>query len=65
MFEGSWHVTGDGRELNLSFVANFDFGVPSMESIVNPVVVRVLRHAMSEIVSKLFDEQWWMHDSFL
>lgn len=54
IFEGAWRVDEDEDDLILTFTADFDFGVPSMESIVNPVALRVLRHAMSEIVSKLF-----------
>jgi ribosome-associated toxin RatA of RatAB toxin-antitoxin module len=54
VFEGAWRVDEDDGNLVLTFTANFDFGVPSMESIVNPVALRVLRHAMSEIVSKVF-----------
>ncbi|MFE6862135.1 type II toxin-antitoxin system RatA family toxin [Nocardia sp. NPDC057668] len=54
VFDGAWRVDEDENGLILTFTAEFDFGVPSMESIVNPVALRVLRYAMSEIVSKLF-----------
>jgi len=54
VFEGNWHVGGVDDDLLLTFTAIFDFGVPSMEAIVNPVAVRVLRHAMAEIIRKLF-----------
>ncbi|MGN2637871.1 SRPBCC family protein [Nocardia takedensis] len=54
VFEGAWRVDEVDGDLILTFTAEFDFGVPSMESIVNPVALRVLRHAMSQIVSKLF-----------
>ncbi|CAM4404801.1 SRPBCC family protein [Nocardia ninae] len=55
-FEGSW-VAADGDEpdeVKLVFRADFDFGVPSLESIVAPVAVRVLTQTMSNIVLQVF-----------
>jgi ribosome-associated toxin RatA of RatAB toxin-antitoxin module len=55
LFEGDWVISqADGDQALLVFTATFDFGVPSLESIIDPVAVRVLRQAMSAIISKLF-----------
>jgi ribosome-associated toxin RatA of RatAB toxin-antitoxin module len=55
VFEGDWVVsTRDGHVL-LTFTAHFDFGVPSLEAIIEPVAIRVLRQAMGRIIGKLFD----------
>ncbi|MFF0488552.1 SRPBCC family protein [Nocardia sp. NPDC004068] len=55
-FEGSWSAReGDeADEVRLLFEAVFDFGVPSLESIVAPVAVRVLTQTMSNIVLQVF-----------
>jgi len=54
-FEGDWVITqADGDEVLLTFNATFDFGVPSLESIIDPVAIRVLRQAMSAIITKIF-----------
>lgn len=54
-FEGDWVITqADSDEVLLTFTAAFDFGVPSLESIIDPVAIRVLRQAMSAIISKIF-----------
>ncbi|WP_024806413.1 type II toxin-antitoxin system RatA family toxin [Nocardia sp. BMG51109] len=55
-FEGSWSTReGDeAGEVRLLFEAAFDFGVPSLESIVAPVAVRVLTQTMSNIVLQVF-----------
>lgn len=58
VFEGDWVVSSRGpepeSEVLLTFTASFDFGVPSLEAIIEPVAVRVLRQAMGRIIGKLF-----------
>ena len=55
LFEGDWVISqSQGDEVRLTFNATFDFGVPSLESIIDPVAIRVLRQAMSAIISKIF-----------
>jgi hypothetical protein len=55
VFHGDWVIeeAGDGEVL-LTFKATFDFGVPSLEAIIDPVAIRVLRTAMSRIIGQMF-----------
>jgi hypothetical protein len=55
-FRGSWTVldSAETGEVRLLFEAFFDFGVPSLESIVSPVAARVLSQTMSDIVLAVF-----------
>lgn len=55
VFEGDWVVSTRDGDVLLTFTAHFDFGVPSLEAIIEPVAIRVLRQAMSRITGKLFD----------
>lgn len=55
VFEGEWTVADGGDDVLLTFKATFDFGVPSLESIVNPVACRVLVETMERITFELFD----------
>lgn len=56
IFEGGWTVEqADAGEVHLVFAARFDFGVPSLEAIVNPVASRVLVETMERITFELFD----------
>lgn len=58
VFEGSWSVEPcQAGSVRLLFVARFDFGVPSLEAIVNPVACRVLVETMEKITSALFGGQ--------
>lgn len=55
VFEGDWVISEtDGREVLLTFTATFDFGMPSLESIIDPVAVRVLRQAIGRIIGAVF-----------
>lgn len=58
VFEGDWVMSTTGSDAEpdvlLTFTATFDFGVPSLESIIEPVAIRVLRQAMSKIIGHLF-----------
>jgi ribosome-associated toxin RatA of RatAB toxin-antitoxin module len=56
VFEGGWNVEqADDGTIHLVFAARFDFGVPSLEAIVNPVACRVLVETMERITFELFD----------
>ena len=58
VFEGQWVIASRGPDPDsgvlLTFTADFDFGVPSLESIIDPVAIRVLRQAMGLIIGNLF-----------
>ncbi|MEU0108424.1 SRPBCC family protein [Streptomyces sp. NPDC006251] len=57
VFRGEWILTADGEDTVLSFRSEFDFGVPSLASIIDPVAIRVLTENMEFILLGLFDEQ--------
>ena len=40
-FSGSWVLTRDGDDTALHFEAEFDFGIPSLEGILDPIAERV------------------------
>ncbi|MCP3803317.1 SRPBCC family protein [Allokutzneria sp. A3M-2-11 16] len=54
MFEGGWSVRETAVGCQVVFRARFDFGVPSVASIVDPVAGRVLLENMEMITRGLF-----------
>lgn len=54
-FSGSWQFSShlDGSELQ--FRAEFDFGIPSLEGILDPIAERVIRETVAWVVVGLFD----------
>lgn len=55
VFRGSWDIEEGEASTGMRFTAAFDFGVPSLASIIDPVAVRVLTETMETIVDGLFD----------
>lgn len=56
VFCGEWRLeeAGDAHRVRLEFRAEFDFGVDSLASIIDPVAVRVLTESIQQIVAGLF-----------
>ncbi|SDG03793.1 Polyketide cyclase / dehydrase and lipid transport [Lentzea fradiae] len=54
-FAGEWRVSQEGDDVAVSFHAEFDFGVPTLASIIDPVAIRVLTESMKDILTGLFD----------
>lgn len=54
VFEGGWEITATPGGVAVTFRAKFDFGVPSMASIIDPVAGRVLLENLGLIVRGLF-----------
>ncbi len=54
IFDGAWEVTDRGEKVDVLFHARFDFGVPSVASLIEPVAVRVLTQSMQRILAGLF-----------
>ena len=54
VFKGHWVVADTGEGTTVTFRASFDFGVPSMASIIDPVAGRVLLENMELILHGLF-----------
>lgn len=57
VFRGRWALTPTASGTDLLFEASFDFGVPSLESIIDPVAVRVLTETIQGTVAGLFPGQ--------
>ncbi|MEO6087780.1 MAG: SRPBCC family protein [Umezawaea sp.] len=55
VFDGEWTVRQEGGDAFVVFHAEFDFGVPTLASIIDPVAIRVLTESMREILLGLFD----------
>lgn len=54
-FHGAWRITpGDGGGSRVDFDATFDFGIPSLVGILDPVAERVIKEAIALVVRGLF-----------
>lgn len=53
-FHGSWHIAQDGPDVTVRFSAVFDFGIPSLEGILDPIAERVIRETVAWAVTGLF-----------
>ncbi|GIF14552.1 SRPBCC family protein [Actinoplanes teichomyceticus] len=54
-FSGVWQLRQDGADTALSFRCDFDFGIPSLEGILDPIAERVIRETAAWAVAGLFD----------
>ncbi|MFJ3880987.1 type II toxin-antitoxin system RatA family toxin [Streptomyces sp. NPDC090077] len=57
-FDGRWEVSaagGGGAGSRVRFAAEFDFGLPSLSQIIDPVAERVLRETIAQILRALLD----------
>ncbi|PKW11914.1 Ribosome association toxin PasT (RatA) of the RatAB toxin-antitoxin module [Streptomyces sp. 1222.5] len=52
-FDGAWSVEGSGDGARVAFTAGFDFGLPTLANIVDPVAERVLRETIEHILRAL------------
>jgi ribosome-associated toxin RatA of RatAB toxin-antitoxin module len=55
-FTGSWVLTQDGPDTELRFEADFDFGIPSLEGILDPIAERVIKETVAWVVVGMFDD---------
>lgn len=55
-FEGSWQVESAPGGARVRFGAAFDFGLPSLAGIIDPVAERVLRETVEHILRALLGE---------
>ncbi|WP_105970692.1 type II toxin-antitoxin system RatA family toxin [Streptomyces geranii] len=53
-FEGVWTLRQEGPDVSVVFRADFDFGIPSLASILDPIAERVIRETVAWAVSGLF-----------
>lgn len=53
-FTGVWRITADGADCLVDFSAAFDFGIPSLAGILDPVAERVFKETIARVVISLF-----------
>lgn len=53
-FSGRWHVVATDRGCRVDFTTDFDFGIPSLVGILDPVAERVIKETIGLIVLGLF-----------
>jgi ribosome-associated toxin RatA of RatAB toxin-antitoxin module len=55
-FSGCWTFRPDGPAAALRFEADFDFGIPSLEGILDPIAERVIKETVAWAVVGMFDQ---------
>ncbi|ABW15110.1 cyclase/dehydrase [Parafrankia sp. EAN1pec] len=53
-FSGSWQLAQAGDDVTVHFEADFDFGIPSLEGILDPIAERVIRETVAWAVTGMF-----------
>lgn len=53
-FTGTWALTQQGADVQVAFDADFDFGIPSLEGILDPIAERVIKETVAWAVTELF-----------
>ncbi|MGW6054735.1 type II toxin-antitoxin system RatA family toxin [Streptomyces sp. NPDC055189] len=54
VFKGTWHIIDTENEVRVVFRAEFDFGIPSLAGILEPVAERVIKETIARVVLGLF-----------
>lgn len=53
VFRGSWHIEPDLAGCAVTFAATFDFGIPSLAGVLEPIATKVLKEGIGVIVHRL------------
>ncbi|BAC69997.1 cyclase [Streptomyces avermitilis] len=53
-FTGTWTLTQQGDDVAVRFDADFDFGIPSLEGILDPIAERVIKETVAWALTGLF-----------
>ncbi|MEV6609085.1 MULTISPECIES: SRPBCC family protein [unclassified Kutzneria] len=56
VFRGSWGVTAAPGGCQVRFEATFDFGIPSLAGVLEPIATKVLKEGIALIVHQLLGE---------
>ncbi|MFE2528475.1 type II toxin-antitoxin system RatA family toxin [Streptomyces sp. NPDC059382] len=56
VFRGSWRVEPIAGGCEVTFEATFDFGIPSLAGVLEPIATKVLKEAIATIVYRLLGE---------
>ncbi|MCK9878548.1 SRPBCC family protein [Frankia sp. Ag45/Mut15] len=54
-FSGTWHLAQQGDDVTVAFAADFDFGIPSLEGILDPIAERVIKETVAWAVTGMFE----------
>ncbi|SCF49719.1 Ribosome association toxin PasT (RatA) of the RatAB toxin-antitoxin module [Micromonospora matsumotoense] len=52
---GEWTLVAAGPDTELTFRADFDFGIPSLAGILDPIAERVIRETIAFVVTGIYD----------
>ena len=55
-FSGHWTFEPDGGGVTVRFQADFDFGIPSMEGILDPIAERVIKETVAWAIAGMFGQ---------
>jgi len=55
-FAGWWRLEPDGADTRLHFEVDFDFGIPSLAGILDPIAERVIKETVAWVVVGMFDD---------
>jgi ribosome-associated toxin RatA of RatAB toxin-antitoxin module len=55
VFHGVWRIEPAGEDCLVCFDATFDFGIPSLAGILDPIAAKVLKETIALVVVSLFD----------
>lgn len=53
-FTGVWSLVQEGADVSVRFDADFDFGIPSLEGILDPIAERVIKETVAWALTGLF-----------
>ncbi|GAA3879158.1 aromatase/cyclase [Streptomyces lacrimifluminis] len=53
-FTGTWTLVQQGADVSVRFAADFDFGIPSLEGILDPIAERVIKETVAWALAGLF-----------
>ncbi|MFC7310220.1 type II toxin-antitoxin system RatA family toxin [Streptomyces monticola] len=56
VLRGSWHVVPVAEGCEVTFEATFDFGIPSLAGVLEPIAAKVLKEAIATIVHRLLGD---------
>ncbi|GJD19945.1 cyclase [Rivularia sp. IAM M-261] len=56
-FCGEWKVQSQDESCLISFLAEFDMGIPSLSQILDPIAIQALQENITAIIKGLFGEQ--------
>lgn len=62
VFRGSWQVDAIPGGCEVTFEATFDFGIPSLAGVLEPIATKVLKEGIAVIVHKLLGEATVLDD---